>query len=62
MGARASAGGGKGERTLEFIFAYVDGGWGVNHVGGEVVDHFRCRGMVCEKIGRALEMGGLHDV
>ena len=31
----------KGERTLEFIFAYVDGGRRVSYVGGEVVDHCR---------------------
>ena len=32
--------GGGGKRTFEFIFAYVDGGWRVDHVGGEVVDHY----------------------
>lgn len=32
-------GGGGGGRTFEFVFAYVDGGWRVDHVGGEVVDH-----------------------
>lgn len=31
------------ERTFEFVFAYVDGGWGIDYVGGEVVDHFQYR-------------------
>ena len=26
-------------RTLEFVFAYVDGCWGVSEVGVEIVDH-----------------------
>lgn len=32
------------ERTFEFVFAYVDGGWGFDYVGREVVDHCRCCG------------------
>lgn len=36
LGLEGEGGGG---RTLEFVFAYVDGGWGVDYVGGEVVDH-----------------------
>ena len=34
--------GGGGERrgrTFEFVFADVDGGGGVDYIGGEVVDH-----------------------
>lgn len=31
--------GGEEGQTFEFVFAYVDGGWGVDYVGGEVVDH-----------------------
>ena len=41
-----------GEWTFEFVFAYVDGGWRVNYVGGEKVDHFRCWGSVCNEIER----------
>ena len=29
----------RGEPTLELVFAYVDGGWRVDYVGGEVVYH-----------------------
>ena len=35
-------------RTLEFVFAYIDGGRGVDYVGGEEVDH--C-GRSCKKLG-----------
>lgn len=31
--------GGKEGRTLEFVFAYVDGRGRVDYVGGKVVDH-----------------------
>ena len=62
--ARAWGGreGGMVERTLEFVFAYVDGGWRVDHVGGEVVDHCWCSGWYVRKIGEALEVGNLHNV
>ena len=49
MGERGSGGrtGDGEERTLEFVFAYVDGGGGVGYVGGEVVDHCRWLEGVC---------------
>lgn len=46
IGERGGEEGGE-QRTLEFIFAHVDGGWGVHYVGGEVVDHcFKVFGVV----------------
>ena len=38
-------------RTFEFIFAYIDGCWGVDYVGSEVVDHCRCRRWFEKRLG-----------
>lgn len=53
-GGEDDGGGRGGGRTFEFVFAYVDGGWGVDYVGGEVVDHCRWWGVGWMKI----EKGG----
>ncbi len=47
---REQGGRGRG-RTFEFVFAYIDGCWGVDYVGGEVVDHCRCRRWFEKRLG-----------
>ena len=41
----------KGEPTLEFVFADVDGGRGVDYVGGEVVNHCFALGLLKDREG-----------
>ena len=60
---RWEARGGGRARTLEFVLAYIDGGGGVDYVGGEEVDHCGrcCMGIGFKEVRRmVIELGGFY--